>query len=563
MSVSPYKEINTYPVKLISPDASIYDPQFSEMAFFCKTWGYLKYHSSFQNSFEYFDKYVIENINSPADFTTSLTDNLIDEAFLRQMEERQPKQYADTAHHKIVYDPSWMKNSRFGNDFENRLKQYTSYKTKAQKGVDKYVSDLPQDVFFTNTSLDSYNEKCLLIFKLWNIVEYFYPHKWNMDADWSQSLEEAITALNNHVDIDFIIQRMVAQMNDSHVVLLDLDYQKWYYGDGIFKKFPFYLELIGNQIYFSNQLEIDSLGKYQGKKVTYYNNMKATDIIDSLATMVSASNENGLCYLIESSLNQAINHPALGDSIIKLKFENGTEAHFARVSASFQTVSPTKSSYLPEDTLFSREIGYLNITKRIKLQKKIRKYKDTKAIILDLRGYPQINGFEIPKLFSKDPKTVAQFYHNSSNNPGNYIQGSEVTYFETGFFRAFVNLIFRGINTGLFPMRIFDYEGEIIVLIDENAISYSETIGMILQAYVPNLTFVGRNTAGANGNVLEVDLPGNYKFQFTNLDFRYPDNSHIQGEGIVPDVFIKKEVGYSKKETDPILEAALGIAMEN
>ncbi len=79
------------------------------------------------------------------------------------------------------------------------------------------------------------------------------------------------------------------------------------------------------------------------------------------------------------------------------------------------------------------------------------------------------------------------------------------------------------------------YKGHVYVLIDELVQSHMETRCMILKTN-PNTIFIGKNTAGANGNMAKIQLPFKLISNFSYLKFSYPNGENYQGIGIQPDI---------------------------
>ena len=73
------------------------------------------------------------------------------------------------------------------------------------------------------------------------------------------------------------------------------------------------------------------------------------------------------------------------------------------------------------------------------------------------------------------------------------------------------------------------------------------------------VTVVGRNSAGTNGNITGVELPGAFGFSFTGMDVRHADaaQSVFHGIGIVPDVEVPLDAASLAAGVDPELEAAV------
>lgn len=68
---------------------------------------------------------------------------------------------------------------------------------------------------------------------------------------------------------------------------------------------------------------------------------------------------------------------------------------------------------------------------------------------------------------------------------------------------------------------------------------------------------MGSTTAGADGNVSTIKLPGNLNAIFTGLGVYYPDKSETQQIGIVPDIEVKSTIQGIREGRDEVLEAAI------
>jgi hypothetical protein len=52
------------------------------------------------------------------------------------------------------------------------------------------------------------------------------------------------------------------------------------------------------------------------------------------------------------------------------------------------------------------------------------------------------------------------------------------------------------------------------------------------------VTVVGQRSAGTNGNITGLSLPGGFGFTFTGMEVLNPDGSRFHGIGIEPDVYV-------------------------
>lgn len=70
-------------------------------------------------------------------------------------------------------------------------------------------------------------------------------------------------------------------------------------------------------------------------------------------------------------------------------------------------------------------------------------------------------------------------------------------------------------------------------------------------------TIIGSTTAGADGNVSEIPLPGGLRSMISGLGVFYPDKRPTQQIGIVPDVEKKPTIAGIREGRDEVLEEAV------
>jgi C-terminal processing protease CtpA/Prc len=102
------------------------------------------------------------------------------------------------------------------------------------------------------------------------------------------------------------------------------------------------------------------------------------------------------------------------------------------------------------------------------------------------------------------------------------------------------------------------YRGKVILLGDERTQSHAEFTMMALRT-APDVTIVGSPTAGADGNVSLITLPGGITTYFSGLGVFYPDGSPTQRVGIVPDIVAVPTIAGIQNGVDEVLERALSL----
>ncbi len=74
---------------------------------------------------------------------------------------------------------------------------------------------------------------------------------------------------------------------------------------------------------------------------------------------------------------------------------------------------------------------------------------------------------------------------------------------------------------------------------------------------VADVTFIGRPTSGANGNITHTVLPGGIYISFTGMCVQHADGRQLQRLGIQPDIRVEPTIEGVLADHDEILERAV------
>jgi C-terminal processing protease CtpA/Prc len=100
------------------------------------------------------------------------------------------------------------------------------------------------------------------------------------------------------------------------------------------------------------------------------------------------------------------------------------------------------------------------------------------------------------------------------------------------------------------------YGGPVALLVGPITVSAAENFATIL-VDAERVTVVGRPSAGTNGNITGVQLPGAFALTFTGMEVLFPDGGRFHGVGIQPDVLVTPTPADIRDGVDPVLLAAL------
>jgi C-terminal processing protease CtpA/Prc len=75
---------------------------------------------------------------------------------------------------------------------------------------------------------------------------------------------------------------------------------------------------------------------------------------------------------------------------------------------------------------------------------------------------------------------------------------------------------------------------------------------------VPGAVVIGSTTAGADGDVSTVPIPGGLSSYISGLGVFYPDKRPTQRVGIIPDIWLTPTIAGLRAGRDELIEAAIG-----
>ena len=388
-------------------------------------------------------------------------------------------------------------------------------------------------------------ERMVALAKLWGTFEYFHPYKNLDDRPWSAELEKFVpifAAATTRAAYEDAISRLATLSNDSHVFVMGLQTS------------PAGMQLSAPPIYVRpvqgtfavGGLHDPTLARdlHLGDEIVAVDGRPLKDVAASVAPLIAASTPQALAL---REAEHILSGPK--DSIARLTIRRGNVPPFdVTVQRSMMVYEAFRRPHSDEPSFhrIGTDIGYVDlerITPR-EADLAIDQLMDTKAIIFDLRGYPQGTAWVIaPRLAlpGREGAVAALFRRPTYIGPG---EPQEV---------------WKSVNQRIPTTAKPPYRGKVIVLIDARAISQSEHTAMFFEA-AANPIFVGTPTTGANGDVTNVSLPGGLVVSFTGHDVRHADGRQLQRVGIQPTIVVAPTLAGLQQGRDEVLEAGLAVA---
>ncbi|HEX8349685.1 MAG TPA: S41 family peptidase, partial [Hymenobacter sp.] len=385
--------------------------------------------------------------------------------------------------------------------------------------------------------------RLLALYRYWNMVAYYFPYRYAIGEDWQQVLPEFIPKLASAGTAEqyrLTLLALIARIHDTHANIYQDQVLNDYYG-ALYA--PARIRFVENQAvvtdYYNEELGKAS-GLQKGDIIEQIDGAPVSAVVKRLQPFAPASNEptqlrNIASYLLlrgrREQLSLLVRRDGQELSLTVTRYPTN-KLNFLLIESG--TPDPEANPW----KLLPGNIGYLALgtTKVDKLPEIMQAAESTKGLIIDIRNYPATDVMYALSSYLLD-KSAA------------FVQFSrpEVTY--PGLFSVDSPLYVR-------PGKGKPYRGKVIILVNEITQSSAEFTTMALRA-TPNATVIGSTTAGADGNVSQIVLPGNIPTMITGLGIYYPDGRETQRIGIVPDIEVKPTIQGIKAGRDEVLERAV------
>ena len=389
--------------------------------------------------------------------------------------------------------------------------------------------------------------RVLAAFRVWAVINYFFPYKEYMGEDWNEVLRQSIPRMEgakDALDYNLAVAEMVTHIHDSHGSVRSPVLQK-YFGDA---SAPLRVRMIeGSPVItgFTNAEVAKDAGFEIGDVILKVDGEDASRrIAERLKYTAHSTPQSGMFYATERSL---VRGPKDSMAVFTVRdvHDRVREVKVAR-----------KVDYMPKTQgdragdilrLLPGNIGYADLDRlpASQVDEMFEKFKDCPAIIFDDRGYPQGTAWQIaPRLTEKTDVVAAMFKRRDPMSPdlpnGELFSSQEVTTF-----------LQRLPHTDKGR-----YHGRTVMLIDERTISQAEHTGLFLEA-ANGTKFIGSPTQGANGDVTYLSVPGGIYVRFSGQGVWHADGRQLQRVGLQPIVEVRPTLAGIRAGEDEVLDKAI------
>ena len=434
-------------------------------------------------------------------------------------------------------DLSWINDSSL---FSKELSQQLNHiKNNRFQDNSHYVSIARnQNIKIINSSKVNENDfpdrchRLLCLAEYWNIIEYFFPYKYLTDQNWNDVLSDMTPKFENAANLQQyqnVLHEIVAKIDDSHGEIITSKKQN--------KHIPAIFKCINDEVVITSFYN-DSLAHLNdlkiGDVITEINSFPIIEVAKERSKYVSASNWG---IKLRKTSYDLLNDES---DNVQITIERGVEVKNINViKYSFQEFDYYKPGRKRKWEVVHGNIGYVNMGEiseddiSIMMAERMK----CKAIIFDLRNRPKFIYRSISHYLNADEREFAKFTRPDLSYPGRFIWTEMRT-------------------TGTKNKDY--YKGKVVLLVDEHTLSLGEFTCMSFQT-AENVTTIGSQTAGADGDVSQFTIPGGFLTQMTGLGVYYPDGTQTQRVGVKIDILAQRSVKGISQGKDEVYDKAIEI----
>lgn len=391
------------------------------------------------------------------------------------------------------------------------------------------------------------NERLVGLFRLWGAIEYFHAYPDLYQESWAVQLERFIPQIEqagDSVEYALAIAELMTHTRDSHG-FVQAPGLNAYYGEG---RLPLTARMIEGRPIVTHLLA-DSLapGVRPGDEIVRIEGEPMRQRLSRVSRFIPASNRDAL-------QRDALSAALRGHGSTATLELRGADARIRTVRVARLEVpaerpreKPATGRSGPILRLFPGNIGYADLDRLSSdmVDSMFTMFSTAKGIIFDMRGYPNGTAWQIaPRLTDRSRVAAALFTERIARSPRGVLGNATDEALE----RSFVQYLPAG---GGDP-----YRGWTVMLVDERTQSQAEHTGLFFEA-ANGTKFVGSRTAGTNGDVTNVALPGDILVWFTGLAVRHADGRPLQRVGLEPDIPARPTIRGIRAGRDEVLERAL------
>jgi C-terminal processing protease CtpA/Prc len=389
--------------------------------------------------------------------------------------------------------------------------------------------------------------RLLAVFRIWTVINYFFPYKHLIEEEWDSVLREFIPKMeqaDSALAYHLAVAEMITHIHDSHGYV-DSPVLEEHFGLALP---PILLQMVEDSAVITAILDEEAAktaGVTCGDIVLQIDGQDINERMAQRARYLAASTPQRL--MLRSAF-ASLYGPKHSVAVLTMcdRDNNVKEVKLTRgVSlTALYTISWRSGEVIK---FLSEDIGYADLD-RLEVRmvdEMFEQFKNTKAIIFDGRGYPKSTAWAIAPRLTAENGVKAALYHLPVVMMPDGASGEIASQSITCSFVLSIPLTEK-----------WRYAGKTVMLIDERTQSQAEHTGLFFEA-ANNTKFVGSHTSGANGDVTNFVVPGGVNISFSGGSVSHADGRQLQRIGLVPDIEVKPTIKGIQEGRDEVLEAAV------
>ncbi|HWN07665.1 MAG TPA: S41 family peptidase [Steroidobacteraceae bacterium] len=522
--------------------------QVDNLAVLARVWGFLKYHhprvarGELHWDFELFR--VLPGILKASDAAAR---NAVLLAWTRKIGEPEPCDPCATVPQdaQLFADLEWIHDrENLGDELSRYLEDV--YRNRAAGEEQFFVvpgTNSGKAVFENEPAYESFETpdtgyRVLALFRYWNIIEYWFPYRDVIGTSWPDVLREFVpklAAASSRLEYGLALSKLVARVQDSHAVLADTDVLP---PRGACQA-PVDIRFVEGSatiVAYAHASKGPATELRTGDVIAAVDSVPVATLVTDRIRYYAGSNEarklDWAAYLL-------LRGPCENVALDVVRAGERMEVEISRVPLAELEFAQAARHDRPGDTLqwLADDIAYIKLSTIdvADVGDYMERVQKARGLVIDIRAYPTngvgpvLGGHLVP-----EPKEFAQLSGVDLRNPGTF----PWTY-----------------KPRLDPVAPY-FAGKVAILVDERTISQAEFTAMAFRT-APGAVVVGSATAGADGSMTTVPLPGGHATWISGVGVFYPDRSPTQRVGIVPDIVVTPTVAGIRDGRDEVIERAI------
>jgi hypothetical protein len=369
----------------------------------------------------------------------------------------------------------------------------------------------------------------------WNVLRHHYPYFDVVRDDWTAALGEALKSAATDADsaaFQFTLERLVAHLHDGHGGVSGRSL-------GAFARFslPLVIVFVGDEPIVLNAVgDAVPKGVRPGDALVSIDGKPVAEFVEEARLHESAATTG----YFHSRAARRIARRFTSDPVPVVLRSPDSKEHTATLTpVTFDRIPPERSGPIISEP--KPGVWYIDLDRATDkdLTAAMPSLAKATGIVFDMRGYP--NNFSMGLLghLTDAPVLCARWEIPLADRPDQD------------------KLTFDHSRWNLPPLKP-RLAARVAFITDGRAISAAETFLGIVEAY-KLAEIVGEPTAGTNGNVNTISLPGGFTIAFTGMKVLKHDGSQHHGIGIVPTVPAHRTIAGIAAARDEMLEKAIEV----